>query len=154
MTNAYSQAPWRKQVQVAVGFLLVLVMAALVASVYLYVSSQAVASGVQVQTVQATMTSMRLAIEDYETELAKLTSEKVMAERAEDLGFEPVDPGTLRYLEVDGYGGRKPSVMAQPPAPKQTTTSVIESDEYSETLLEWLTKNILTPSDLIKEIGP
>jgi hypothetical protein len=152
MANAYSQAPWRKQLQVVVGFLLILVALALIASVYLYVSSQAVAAGVAVQRMNRDITTLRMQIEDYESELAALTSEKVMAERARALGFEPVDPEKLLYLRVDAYTGRPGIEFASPPPPASDSTLSL-SPAYSESLLEWVTKNLLTPSEYITEIG-
>lgn len=153
MTQAYSQAPWRKQLQVIVGFLLVLVMGALVISVYLYVSSRSVATGVEIRRMRDEMDDMRMAIEDYETTLAYLSSEKVMKERARSMGFEPVDTSKILYLRVPGYAGRTPAILAPPPSPVIAKPSTL-SPEYSESLVEWLWKNILTPSGLLIEVRP
>ncbi|RPI87106.1 MAG: hypothetical protein EHM41_06120 [Chloroflexi bacterium] len=153
LTNSYSQAPWRKQLQAILGFLLVLVMAALVVSVYLFVSSRAVVTGVEIQIMRNDMVEMRMKIEDYETALAYLTSEQVMKERADSMGFEPVDTGSILYLQVPGYVERKPAVLAPPPSPGTSRAPTL-SAEYSESLVEWLRENILTPSGFLIEVGP
>jgi cell division protein FtsL len=153
LTHAYPQAPWRKQVQVLVIFLLVIVFSALIASVYLYVKSQAVAAGVEAQTLHSKINDTRLAIEDYESQLANLTSEKVMAERADAMGYHPVDADHIKYIQVDGYSPRQPEVMVAPQVQSRTTKTEL-SPAYSESLLDWLTKNILAPSGWFNEVEP
>jgi hypothetical protein len=138
--------------------MLLLVALALVASVYLYVSSQAVAAGVEIKLLQDRPNSsddikgLKLAIEDYETQLAYLTSEKVMRARAEDLDFEPVDPAEIMYISVDSYTGRPPVSMAPPPAIIITEPDTLPPP-YTESLLEWFAKNLLTPSEFLAEVG-
>ena len=53
--QAYSQTPWRKQLQVIGAFLLVVVVSALVAGIYLSVTSQAATLGRQIQDMQIRM---------------------------------------------------------------------------------------------------
>jgi cell division protein FtsL len=153
LTHAYSQAPWRKQVQVLVIFLLVVVFSALIASVYLYVKSQAVAAGVEAQTLHIEINETKLAVEDYESQLANLISEKVMAERAEALGYHPVEPDQIKYIRVPGYTPRQPEVMVPPPVQSRTSKTEL-SPAYSESLLDWLSKNILAPSGWFNEVEP
>lgn len=153
LTNAYSQAPWRKQVQIIVAFLLVVVFAALVASIYLYVSSQAVEAGVATQRLHYQISAAKLKIEDYESQLAELTSEKTMAERADQMGYKPVDREHMLYLQVPGYTARQAGVMMAP-QPQITATTPVMTPAYTESLLDWFTKNILAPSGWFSEVTP
>ena len=54
---------------------------------------------------------------NLEGQLGQLTSFQVMDERAQGLGLEPADPEKFVYLEVPGYQGHQPAVMAPPPEP-------------------------------------
>src|SRR5512139_1924157 len=89
LTQAYSQAPWRKQLQWIGLFLLVLILAALVAGIYLSVTARAATIGRQVQGVYAEMEKAERRIEDLQTQLADLTSNTVIEQRAAELGFLP-----------------------------------------------------------------
>lgn len=152
-TQAFSQAPWRKQIQVMVAFMTVLVFLALIASVYLYVSSQAVAAGLEAQELHKAIDQARLTIEDYESQLARITSAKVMAERAEALGYHPVEPDRILYVEVPGYSPRQLEVA--PPAKPAVLPSVAETPpEYRQSLLEWFKDNILARSGWVTEVEP
>jgi cell division protein FtsL len=151
LTQAYSQAPWRKQIQMIVFFLLVLVMVALVAGIYLSVSARAVAAGVEIQTIEQDIEAKQQAIQDLETELALMTSSSVMEERAQDIGLEPIGPDRIEYIEVPGYPGRQGPTMAPPPEPSVVTSPGLSS-EFTESLIEWFVANVLRPSGLL-EVG-
>ena len=89
-SQAYSQAPWRKQIQWIGIFLLVLILAAMVAGVYLSVSARSVTVGREIQTMYSEMEIAKREIEDLETQLAVLRASSTMKERAEKLGFHTV----------------------------------------------------------------
>ncbi len=151
LTQAYAQAPWRKQVQMIVFFLLILVMAALIAGIYLNISARAVAAGVEIQDLEDEIENAEREIQDLETKLAYLTSNSVMEERARDLGLEPVDPAQIEYLQVAGYPGRQGPALAPPPRPAVVSSSPL-SAEFTESLVDWVWKNIIAPSGFL-EVG-
>src|SRR4030042_2744041 len=91
-TQAYYQAPWRKQLQYIVFFLVILVMGAVVAGIYLNVTARAVTVGQEIQVMQNQIDELKRAIADKETNLAFLASTSVMEQRASELGFRPVEP--------------------------------------------------------------
>jgi len=63
--QAYPQAPWRSQTQVIVGFMLVVVAAALVAFIYLNTTAQAATIGRQIQEMQVNLNdSVDIELED------------------------------------------------------------------------------------------
>jgi cell division protein FtsL len=144
LTQAYSQTPWRKQLQVIVSFLLVLVLAALVAGVYLSISARTVAVGHDIQTMRGNIEEMQRKISDLETRLAFITSTNVMEARALELGFRPATGNQMMYLDVPGYTRRKEAVIAPPPGPVEVESRTY-SPAFGESLLDWLKEHALKP---------
>ena len=103
--QAYLQAPWRRQLQIALTFLLVLISVAIVAYIYLSVTTRAAAVGREIQYMQVQMAGyhglteqdtgsmpieeLKQNIANLESQLGQLTSFEVMDERAKELGLEP-----------------------------------------------------------------
>jgi cell division protein FtsL len=152
-TQAYSQAPWRKQLQIAVLFLVCLILVAVVAAVYLNVTAQAVTMGTDIQNMQWNIEQLKRTNDDLQTQLAYLTSDSTMQSRAQKLGFKQVQPDQIIYIKVPGYPGREPAVMA-PPAGPAISNAVVMSPEYSQSLLDWFEKNVLQPAGLVAEVRP
>jgi cell division protein FtsL len=148
LTQAYTQAPWRKQLQLIVGFAIFGVMVALIAGVYLNVSARAVAAGNEIQIMQNDIQNMQRMNSDLESQLAQVTSTKVMEDRARALGFRPIKPEEIVYLQVSGYTNRQEANLAPPPGPTVVTSPML-SPAYQESLLEWLRDNVLRPSGLL-----
>ncbi len=153
LKQAYSQAPWRKQLQLIVGFAIFGVLVALVAYVYLSVSAQAVAAGNEIQIMQSDIQNMQRTNSDLESQLAQVTSSQAMEERARALGFRPVEAGEIVYLQVSGYTNRPEANLAPPPGPTVVNSTVL-SPAYEESLLEWLRDNVLRPSGLLNSEVP
>jgi hypothetical protein len=165
ITQAYSQAPWRKQVQWIGTFLLALVFAWLIAALYLDVTARAATIGREIQEMQIgqleTVSSNpeanpQLSIEelkrhnaDLQSQLAYLLSEEVMERRASELGFEPLEPGNALYIEVPGYVPRQTAVLALPPGP---TIPSIEAPApiIKSSLADWLKDQIRQAEKLLK----
>jgi cell division protein FtsL len=153
ITQAYSQAPWRKQLQIALLFLVGLILIAVVAAVYLNVTAQAVTMGTDIQNMQWSIEQLKRSNEDLQTQLAYLTSASTMEDRATKIGFEQVQPDQIVYIKVPGYPGRQPAVLA-PPAGPAVSNAVVLSPEYSQSLLDWFEKNVLKPAGLVTEVRP
>ena len=155
--QAYSQTPWRKQLQVIVAFLLVVVLAALVAAIYLSVTSQAATLGRQIQDIQIRMEGsqrldleeevdfvevvpieeIRIEIADLQGQLATNLSAAVMNPKAERMGFIASNQEETTYFKVPGYQGRPLARLAPPPAPMTVNTTVL-APAYRESLIDWL----------------
>ncbi len=153
VTQAYTQAPWRKQLQIAVMFLVVLILIAVVAAVYLNVTAQAVTMGTDIQNMQASIDQYKRSNEDLQTQLAYLTSATTMEDRAKKMGFTEVQPDQIVYIKVPDYPGRQTAVMAPPAGPVVSSVAVL-SPEYSQSLLDWFEKNVLRPAGLVAEVRP
>lgn len=158
-TQAYSQTPWRKQLQGIVAFLLVVVSAAIVAGIYLGVTSEAATLGRQIQDMQINMEGstrldltpeedvnlvevvpieqIRIEIADLQGQLAMNMSSAAMNDKAERMGFVPSNQDELLYFKVPGYQGRPLARLAPPPEPV-TVSSTALAPAYQESLIDWL----------------
>ncbi len=137
LIQAYQQAPWRKEIQ-RVGVLASIVVAvAVVAAGYLSVTAAAARAGRAVQATQAEIRKLNQTNEHLQTQLGVLTSARTMQERAADLGFVPVEPEQLVFVQVPGYGGRPQANLA--PAPQAGALFGRQLPrEYTLSLFEWM----------------
>lgn len=149
-SQAYSQAPWRKQIQWIGIFLLVLILAAMVAGVYLSVSARSVTVGREIQTMYSEMEIAKREIEDLETQLAVLRASSTMKERAEKLGFHTVTADEIFYIVVWGYSRPTQVTLAGPPS-RTVPQAFSLADEYSQSLLDWIQERILEPGLALEE---
>ncbi len=138
--HAYKQAPWRVQRQYVGAFLLVVIVLALVAALYLDLSARTALSGREIQDLQIEITTLQRFNADLETELANLTASAVMQQRALELGYRPVKPGELDYVFVPGYVAPEPDILLA--AVDTTLRPQSLPEAYSLSLLEWLDERI------------
>jgi hypothetical protein len=144
LVHAYKIAPWRVNRQ-WVGFaLLVVVALAMIAALYLDVTSQAGIAGREIQDLTASITVNQQVSADLETQLAILTSASVMERRALELGFRPMGAGDAEYLVVPGYSVREPEILSSAQLPQLSALSILP--EYNESLLEWADEKISSSS--------
>ena len=154
LTQAYSQAPWRKQLQWIGLFMLGLILVALVAGIYLSVSAEASSNGRAIQAMYAQIERMEREIEDQKTQLAFLTSNDEMAKRAEDMGFLPVNKGEVLYIVVPGYKRSGQAILGSPPGSLVPDVTIL-SPEYTQSLFDWLRERIFEPAaPLVQEVRP
>lgn len=154
ITQAYSQAPWRKQLQWIGLFMLGLILVAMVAGIYLSVSAQASTAGREIQIMYAEMEEIRRNIEDMESQIAYLTSNAKMEERAQELGFTQVASEEIFYILVPGYSKPDQVEIAGSPGAKLPLIKTV-SPEYTQSLMDWLQERVFDPaSPLIQEVNP
>ncbi len=144
ITQAYSQTPWRKQMQGVGMFLAILVLGLVIAMIYVDVSAEAVTVGRDIQKMQATIEILENSIADKQSQLAYITSAVEMEKRALEMGFQPVTPGEAAFIVVSGYGGRREAVLAPPSLPAAAQTVAL-SPEYTLSLLDWVKKELYLP---------
>jgi hypothetical protein len=132
---AYAQAPWRAQRQWTGSLLLGVVGLAMVAALYLDVTSQAAIAGRQIQDLSSQMISVQQASADLQSKLAELTSTSAMEARAAALGFRPMESADLVYLPVPGYVAPRAEILARAGALKPSAASM--PPEYTESLIAW-----------------
>jgi hypothetical protein len=139
-TQAYTQAPWRKQVQILGIFLLVVVFAALIASIYLNVSARSTAIGRDIQKKQYDMEQYKEEIADLQGRVGAMYALDTMKERARSLGFVDINPEEVLYLPVPSYTERQPVVLA-PASQPQVINAQSLPPEFTESLFSWFQKS-------------
>jgi len=144
LVHAYKIAPWRVQRQWIGNVLLVVVVFAMIATLYLDVTSQAAIAGREIQDLTASITVSRQVSADLQTQLASLTSASVMEQRALQLGFRPIESDEAEYLVVPGYSAPEPDILSSAPLPQLSALSILP--EYNESLLDWVDEKISASS--------
>ena len=144
--HAYKQAPWRVQRQWIGTFMLAVLGLAMIAALYLDVTSQAAISGRMIQDLSGEMIANQQANADLETKLAELTSNSTMEERAKTLGFEAVTPDQLDYLVVPGYSAPVPEILTGASSLRPSAPSI--QPEYTESLLDWIDQRLRSTSTI------
>ena len=140
LVHAYKIAPWRVQRQWIGGALLMVVALAMIATLYLDVTSQAAIAGREIQDLTASITISQQVSGDLQTQLASLTSASIMEQRALELGFRPMESGEAEYLVVPGYFALEPDILSSAPILQLSALTVPQ--EYNESLFDWVDKKI------------
>jgi hypothetical protein len=92
-------------------------------------------------------------IADLQTQMAYLTSDETMEKRAREMGFEPVSPDQILYIQVPGYVPRQEAQLAPPPG-AATLSSNVASPSVPPSLIDWLKEEFLRASDMLKGAQP
>jgi len=142
--HAYKIAPWRIQRQWIGTALLMVVALAMVATLYLDVTSQTAIAGREIQDLTAAITISQQMSGDLQTQLASLTSASIMKQRALELGFRPVQSGEAEYLVVPGYSVLEPDILSSAPLLQMSALTI--PPEYNESLLDWMDEKIIFSS--------
>jgi hypothetical protein len=146
LMHAYRVAPWRIQRQWIGNALLVVVMLAMVAALYLNITSQTAVAGREIQDLNNAILLSQQASGDLHTQLASLTSAAAMETRALALGFRPIESGEVEYLVVPGYVTPKPVNLASESLPQLSTLTI--APEFNQSLLDWVDERLVTSRGL------
>jgi hypothetical protein len=141
LVHAYKVAPWRIQRQWIGSGLLAVVALAMIAALYLDVTSRAAIAGREIQDLSASIETSRQASADLQTQLASLTSARVMEQRALEIGFRPMESGEAEYLVVPGYSVLEPDILSAASIPHLSALTI--PPEYNESLLDWMDRKII-----------
>jgi len=140
-TQAYPQAPWRGQLQIIGLFLVVIVLLGLVAGVYLSVSARSTAIGRDIQGLQRQIRLLEQENETLKSVLADLSASRRLEVRSAEIGFVPMQVEDAIYVRVPGYSGRPPITLASERKEPVVSASVLP-DEYTESLFDWLYRQL------------
>jgi len=155
INQAYSVTPWRKQLRTIGLFLVVLVVFALIAGVYLNVNATAATIGRQIQNHRNRIDELDLGIANQQSQLAMLTSAAAMEQRAIDMGFRHIQSEEILYIAVDGYLGRTPAALATDTKafiPSQSQPKI--SSAFTQSLLDWVRQELTMPQGLQRGVLP
>ena len=142
LIHAYRVAPWRVQRQWIGNALLLVVVFAMIAALYLTITSRTAIAGRDIQDLSEAINYSRQVSSDMETRLAELTSVSSMEERALNMGFRPVQPGEMEYLAVPGYV-KQDAVDLSASTPAQLSALTIPP-EYNQSLLDWMDECLIS----------
>ena len=138
--HAYKVAPWRIQRQWIGSALLAVVALAMVAALYLIVTSRAAIAGREIQDLTFSITASQQMSGDLQTQLASLTSASSMERRALELGFRPMKSDEAEYLVVSGYIEPEPFVLSTTQHMQFSALTI--APEYNQSLLDWMDETI------------
>ena len=133
----------RIQQQWAISFIAVVAMLALLAGLYLNITATASIAGRQIQNLEVEITANEQINADLETRIATLMADSVLEQRAQALGFEPVDRKTLQYMVVPGYFPPQAANMVSAVTSEEALSA---SPEFNETLIDWVSRQIQAAS--------
>ncbi|MEN9563041.1 MAG: hypothetical protein RIR73_1285 [Chloroflexota bacterium] len=142
LVHAYRVAPWRVQRQWIGNALLVVVVLAMVAALYLNVTSRSAIAGREIQDLTDAIAASQQVSSDLQTQLAGLTSAESMEKRAREMGFRPVEPAELEYVIVPGYVARV-AIDLSSSSPSQLNALTIPP-EYNQSLLDWMDQRLVS----------
>jgi cell division protein FtsL len=151
LAQTYSQAPWRRQLQIIGLFSLVLVSIALVAGIYLNVSAKSAAVGRDIQSMQRKIEVLDRDIEDLQSEKAMILSSSAMEARALQLGFTPLPAEQTVYLKIPGYVARQPVTLA-PNSQRTVVSAPVLPAQYTESLFDWAKRYLSSLPSLLSEV--
>ena len=94
---------WLTEAQAAVGWGIILVLAALLGTIYLRQASQIAAVGRRVQTIQIDLEDTKRENAELERQIAEAQSLERLQQEAIRLGFTIADPEDIEYIIVPDY---------------------------------------------------
>jgi hypothetical protein len=139
--------PLRFQREWLAMFLVGVMLLGLVAGLYLNVTSRAAIAGREIQGMEVNIAANQRINADLETQIAVLLSNTVLADRAKALGYEPVTRDSIEYMVVPGYFPQQGLSLVQPVA---ATDLMAVSPEYTESLFDWLGRQLESASKPLK----
>lgn len=146
LLQAYKQAPWRVQLQWIGVFMLILVLIAAIAGVYLNLSARASSAGRAIQSYEYQASELEREINDLSTRLAYILSSEQMMNRIKKSGMRMLDPEKALYVEVPGYLPYSSFKIGEVPDSSGSSFTTLKS-EYTNSLWDWFKENIWFASD-------
>jgi len=103
LSHGFKRAPSLFEAQAALGWGVVVALAALVGVLYLTLGSEAVISGYNMQRMTWELKLLQQENTKLEAQIAKYQSVNALQSRAQELGFIPADPEDIEYMPVNEY---------------------------------------------------
>lgn len=118
---------WLSEAQVAMGWFMVLGLAALLGTIYLSQASRIATTGRRMQELQAQLDDLKRQNAELERDIAGAQALDRLRAGAERLGFEPADPDDLEYIVVSDYPIAPPAKPTPVPTPAPPIETVEEA---------------------------
>jgi cell division protein FtsL len=153
LSQAHTQAPWRKQAQFVGLFLLFVVGVSVVAGVYLSVSAKAAKVGRDIQDKNDLLDAYDRENEDMQSRLAAILSTEEMEARAFKMGFRPIDAEQIVYSNIPGYVEQDRVVLASE-TPRAVVGARVMPPEYTESLFSWIKRQFVSQNLVLSGVTP
>lgn len=126
---------WLTEAQAALGWGIILVLIAVLGTIYLNQASQIAVTGRRVQLKQNELEALKRDNATFEREIAESQSLSALQQRAQEMGFITAQSGDIEYLVVADY----PRATAVPPSlAAPDTAALTESSAPPESIQEAL----------------
>jgi len=130
----------------AIGLSLIpVVLIAASISIYLVISAQAAAAGLEGMVLHFEEEKILRTIANQRSNLGYITSYSQMQKRAEKMGFESPSVQNIHHMVINGYQGQQPVMIAPPPG-ENTRPSGIVNSAYQESLSSWIIATFFSDS--------
>jgi len=150
--QAYKQAPWRRQIQ-AIGLsLLPVVLIAAGIAIYLIISAQAAAAGLEIMELHFEEEDILRELANQRSTLAYITSYTQMQKRAKKMGFVLPENESLHHMVINGYRGQDAILIAPPPDSKNTPATLLNTT-YQESLSSWIFTTFFSSPGITQGVG-
>ena len=147
--QAYQQAPWRRQLR-SFGFSVLPVIAiGMVIALYLVVSAQSAAAGLQIMQMHYDEEEILRQIANLRTELGYMTSYKEMQQRAKKVGYELPPAEAVHFMPMPGYLGQDAVLIAPPPGSDSKGAPLV-NEFYQQSLWDWFLNTFLVDTPAVK----
>jgi len=120
-------------------FAAAVLLVALLAGLYLQVTSAAAIAGRDVQNLEAAITTEERLNADLQSQAALTLSSHNLAQRAEALGFVSVTREQMEYILVPGYNPQRAVHLS---ALESVSPGPASDPAYRQTLLQWLAEQL------------
>jgi hypothetical protein len=153
IAQAYTQTPWRKQVQIGGLILSGILFAVSISSIYLNVNARASTYGREILLMQAELENQQLINADLRSQLGLIDSPAILEKRAIEMGFEPITRDEQTYVLVPGYVAKDEVEIAPPPQPIDKVMLTLPPD-FTQSLIDWLKQRFIFLSNPTLESQP
>lgn len=136
LIQAYQQLPWRNQAGRLVLAFFLIVCFVMIAIIYLDVGGRVALYGRWIQDANWEIEQNEIAIKGLETNLAEITSVKMMDERAISANYHRIKNSEMLFLEVNNFPARQEADLSAIFNNSQNTNTLPR--EYTLSLVEWI----------------
>jgi len=136
LNQALRQAPWRTQAQATSLLMALVIVVAVIGTLYLAQASRTAAAGRRLQDLEDQRQTLEQQNAQLRAEIASLRSVPRLIAQAEAVGYRPATTQDLEYMPMPGPA---PSVSATA-TPFPTAAELAPA--YEETLADWLTRRM------------
>ncbi len=146
--QAYKQAPWRRQLRSLGISALPVITIGLVIALYLVVSAQSAAAGLQIMEMHYEEEEILRQIANARTELGWMTSYKEMLQRSKKIGYDLPAAESVHFMTIPGYQGQGAALIAPPPGSDANGAPLV-NEFYQQSLWDWFLNTFLVDSQAV-----